>query len=217
MMQRAHISVAVMCAALLLACTATFGMLLAFSDNADARSRHKKVIKNFENRSPILIPSGGPASPHPSEINVSGFRKGVVKDVNIILYGFSHGVPDDVDVLLVHRGIDRTIMSDAGGTTDAPNVNVILDDEAGVTLPDADPINISNAWRPANYANDNGTFNDFFASPAPNPPNGQANLSGFDGTDPNGTWSLYIDDDVSSVGGSFQGGWLLQITARVPR
>jgi len=37
-------------------------------------------------------------------------------------------------------------------------------------------------------------------------------LSGFNGVDPNGTWSLYIMDDAANDSGSLSGGWELNIT-----
>jgi len=49
---------------------------------------------------------------------------------------------------------------------------------------------------------------------APFPPHGQA-LSVFDGTNPNGTWSLYVFDDsapgADMDGGKFAGGWSIKI------
>jgi hypothetical protein len=42
-------------------------------------------------------------------------------------------------------------------------------------------------------------------------------FSGFDGANPNGTWSLYVRDDGAFASGEFAGGWTIQITARVVR
>ena len=43
-------------------------------------------------------------------------------------------------------------------------------------------------------------------------------LSTFDRTNPNGTWSLYVDDDYPAEdGGQLASGWSLQIRASVLR
>jgi hypothetical protein len=181
-------------------------------EEADARGRFKKVVKSFRNPTEIVIPDEGQANPYPSEINAFGFKRGVVRDVNLIFWGYSHTFPEDVDVLLVHRGQSRTVMSDAGGlNNDVSGVNVILDDEAVPVLPDNDPIS-TNAWKPKNYEGI-----DSFPAPAPNPPNPQELLSGFDGANPNGTWALYVYDEGRPDPGEFEGGWTIQISARVRR
>ena len=41
-------------------------------------------------------------------------------------------------------------------------------------------------------------------------------LSGFTGTDPNGTWSLYIVDDAQMDTGSVSGGWSLDLAGVGP-
>jgi len=164
----------------------------------------------------------GVANPYPSSIDARGFRRGQVKDVNVVFWNFNHTWPDDVDMLLVHRGQNRTIMSDAGGGSSTPivNRNIILDDEAVPPLPDDGPIDSNQAWKPRNY--ETATIPDTFpvvgGDPPPSPPNAEAALSGFDGTNPNGTWRLYIyDDDLCCAGNELKGGWTLQITARVLR
>jgi hypothetical protein len=66
-------------------------------EEANAKSRFKKVIKSFKNPTPLRVPGpgfdSGPAEPYPSTFSVSGFRKGTVLDVNLILYGFTHKTP----------------------------------------------------------------------------------------------------------------------------
>ena len=41
-------------------------------------------------------------------------------------------------------------------------------------------------------------------------------LSVFDGTDPNGTWKLYVVDDAADDTGAITGGWSLHITTADP-
>jgi hypothetical protein len=184
-------------------------------EEADAAGRFKKVTKTFFNPTNIAVPNTGagpgPAFPYPSEIDVRGFRRGKILDVNLTLWNFTHANPDDVDVLLVHRGKNRTIMSDVGGEENVTNITLILNDEATdelfneIQLP-------SGSFKPTNVDNFDGFF-----SPAPNPPNTKALLEGFDGSNPNGTWSLYAFNDNALGTGSFGGGWSMKIKAKVRR
>lgn len=158
----------------------------------------------------ITIPAGapgtttGPASPYPSTISVVGLGTSVT-DVNVQLFAFSHTYPDDIDMLLVGpQGQNAIIMSDAGGSTDIVNVTITLDDAAAAPLPDTTVI-ANGSYQPADY-----TTGDTFPAPAP-APSGAVALSTFNGTDPNGVWSLYIYDDVSGDFGSV--GWCLDVTA----
>src|SRR3954467_263219 len=79
---------------------------------AYASKRFKNVHKTFSNTGQIAIPSNGEATPYPSTIQVNGFKKGKIKDVNLTLRNFSHTFPDNVDVLLVApNGRNALVMS----------------------------------------------------------------------------------------------------------
>jgi MYXO-CTERM domain-containing protein len=69
---------------------------------------------------------------------------------------------------------------------------------------------VPGTFKPTNFPNA-----DAFPAPAPAPSGGSA-LSVFNGTNPNGTWSLYVIDDAPSDGGSIGGGWSLNITVLSP-
>jgi subtilisin-like proprotein convertase family protein len=166
----------------------------------------------------LSVTSSGMASPYPSTITVDGAPRGIT-DVNVTLNGFDHIYPDDVDVLLVGPGGQAAIlMSDAGGgTPPIPAANLTFDDEAAVALPDATPV--SGSYRPANYAGElnDPTPVDSWPAPAPDAVGTGTALSVFDGTDPNGSWKLYVVDDFPDFGGEIAGGWGLQIsTVDVP-
>jgi subtilisin-like proprotein convertase family protein len=165
----------------------------------------------FSNPALITIPSSGSGAPYPSSINVSGLTGSVLK-VTATLTGYSHGFSDDVDVLLVGpAGQKVMLMSDAGGGGAPSNITLTFDDAAATAIPDGAPI-VSGTFRPANYE---GTASDVFAAPAPAGPYATV-LAAFNGTNPNGTWSLFVRDDFTGFSGSISGGWRLNIQTAVP-
>jgi subtilisin-like proprotein convertase family protein len=193
-------------------------VLLGMPEEADARSRYRTVTKTFSNPTAITQEDEfSQPAPYPSAIAAGGMRRGKILDVNVTLRNFSHTHPDDVDVLLVGpRGQNLIIMSDAGGAFDVSNLELRLDDEAVGFLPDETQL-FGGTYRPSNWTHvhaGNIEVDSFPGAPAPS----QAfALSTFDGTNPNGTWSLYVRDDVFLDAGQFAGGWSLQIKAKVLR
>jgi subtilisin-like proprotein convertase family protein len=146
------------------------------------------------------------ATPFPSTINVSGVT-GTVTKVTVFLDNFSHTFPSDVDILLVGPGGQRLLlMSDADGGTDAVNADLTFDDTAatiGATV-------VSGTFRPTNV----GTGDTFPTGPVGPFPDPQL-LSVFNGINPNGTWSLFVVDDIGTDAGSISGGWHLNITTEM--
>lgn len=169
----------------------------------------------FANGDALLLPEieAGPAQPYPSPIIVSGITSTVYK-VTVTLGNISHSFPDDIDVLLVGPGGQSMIlMSDAGSGFFTPisNVTLTFDDAATQDLPNSDTI-VSGTYRPTNHGS---ALDDVFPPPAPSRPYGQA-LSVFNGTDPNGTWLLYVVDDLPEDFGFIADGWTLTITSLEP-
>jgi subtilisin-like proprotein convertase family protein len=173
------------------------------------------ATSSFSNPTSIIIPAtgtgattGAPSNPYPSTVSVSGIS-GTVSKVTVDLFNFNHTFPSDVDVLLVGPGGQKLLlMSDVGGGTDAVNANLTFDDTAaaiGATV-------VSGTFRPTNI----GT-GDLLPAPAPvGPYPDPQQLSVFNGLDPNGTWSLFVVDDVATDIGNINGGWRLNITTTDP-
>jgi subtilisin-like proprotein convertase family protein len=161
------------------------------------------------------------ADPYPSRITVSGFNEGRIRDVNLRLKSFEHTCPSDVEVLLVGpQGQKADVMYHVGSCFDISGVNLTLDDEATKCLPTRRQIT-SGTYRPTWHHSTEGRQCDGsfmadsrFPPPAPTGPYPTA-LSVFDGTDPNGTWKLYVIDGFPEDIGQFSAGWALRITARV--
>jgi subtilisin-like proprotein convertase family protein len=155
----------------------------------------------------ITVPASGNATPYPSTIVVSGEPR-TLGDVNVTLYGLTHAFPSDLDMLLVGpHGQQVVLMSDATTETDgaASGITFTLDDEASTTIPDTLVDGV--AYRPTNVAD--GA--DSWPTPAPDASSAGTSLSVFDGTNANGTWSLYVEDDFPFDGGSLDG-WSLDFT-----
>jgi extracellular elastinolytic metalloproteinase len=175
----------------------------------------QNVAAPAANTTPLIFPVDtaaagdgvGPATPFPSDINVSGLV-GTVSKVTVTLTGIEHTFPSDIDVLLVGpQGQKMILLSDAGGGTDINNVTVTFDDAAAAVVP---ATIVSGTFRPTNI-----TTGDTFPAPAPAGPYG-ATLSVFNGSNPNGTWKLYALDDAAIDDGTIAGGWSLTITTDVP-
>ena len=202
-------------AATLAGATAGFNVTLSASSTStvtvdyattDGTATASSNTTTTSNTTPIALPASGTsgnADPYPSTIAVPATVPPTsLSDVDVTLTGFSHTWPADIDVLLQGpTGATVLLMSDVGGGTDAVNVNLTFDD-AGSSM--TSPVQ-SGTYRPTN--NGGG---DEFPSPAPSG-TPDTELAVFNGTDPAGTWSLYIRDDAGLDLGTLSGGWSLII------
>jgi subtilisin-like proprotein convertase family protein len=172
----------------------------------------------FSNTAPVTIndPTAdcdvagqGLADPYPTPIQVSD-QTGSITDANVTITGFSHTYPADVRILLVGpHGQTADLMDEAGGG--GPGVSDLT-----VTFdPVPDPL-VSGTFKPTQAAN-GCTFdqNDNLPGPAPAGPYA-TDLSGFNGTDPNGTWNLFVVDNALNDTGSISAGWSLDLAGVTP-
>lgn len=169
----------------------------------------------FTNSNAVSIPNSGPAAPYPSTIAVAGFTGNITK-ISVRLNRFSHTFPDDVGVLLVGpTGTAVRLTTDNGGAAAIVNIDLLFDDTSANALPDSTVI-LSTSYRPAQGVVFSSTAHPA-NFPAPAPVNPYLNvLSAFNGSNPNGVWSLYVDDDAGGDVGSIAGGWTLAIEAAAP-
>jgi len=170
----------------------------------------------FSNTNAIVInDSTSPptvASPYPSSITVSNITAAYVTKVTVQIHGFAHTFPSDVDIVLLGPGGQNSVLMGNVGTENQPqpatNIDLTIDDEASSGMPlDADLV--SGTYRPTQRQ----TFAFDFPAPAPATSNLMGpTLANFKGTNPNGTWSLYIVDDTNPDSGVITGGWSLTLT-----
>jgi subtilisin-like proprotein convertase family protein len=150
----------------------------------------------------------GPASPYPLVRSVSGVD-GRLAEVTVTLIGLTHAHPDDLDVLLVGpTGRAVVLMSDACGADDVTNRSITFT-SAVSDVPLRDDLSC-----PATFYNPTDWMPGE-SLPAPAPPAPYASsLTTFNGTSPNGTWRLYVNDDFSG-GSGYLSGFLLKMRLRL--
>lgn len=163
---------------------------------------------SFTNATALTIPDSGMASLYPSWLVVADVP-GVVQKMTATLRGFTHGWPDDVDVVLAggSSGTNVMLLSDGGGGNGVAGINLTFDDAGATSAPDSGALVAGSVYKPTNF----DTTTDNLPSPAPKGTFGQT-LSVFNGANPNGNWWLYVRDDNSMDGGSVAQGWVLSLT-----
>jgi hypothetical protein len=162
-------------------------------------------VGTFAQASPITFNDNAAATPYPSNISASGLPKGVT-DVNVSLKSWDQTYSYATDVMLVGpAGQSVVILSDVGGGG-VSGVDLNFDDQATAPLGVVTPAT-SGTYQPTNF----GAMDNFVA-PAPDSSMSSPTLAAFNGTDPNGTWQLFVmDDDTGMDTGNFDS-WSLQIT-----
>ncbi|MDQ6777331.1 MAG: Ig-like domain repeat protein, partial [Actinomycetota bacterium] len=163
------------------------------------------------------------ATPYPSNIFVSGLS-GTLNHIAVTLNNVSYSHSQDIDALLVGPAGQTLILvanlgPDAGAAAPAANSTLTFSD-AGVLPPSGrvTPWSALSTIKPVNY----GGFNEVWGPPAPPGPYGDPGTAGtgatfantFNGTNPDGTWSLYVITTAGGDGtGAIAGGWCANITA----
>lgn len=150
----------------------------------------------------------GPASPYPLTRQVSALD-GTIASVDVHLFGLTHTYPDDLDVVLVGpNGRAVMLMSDACGGTDLDNVNLRVASGSFPAMPDDSACATDTTYSPTDWQP-----GESLSAPAPPAPY-RTSLATFAGTNPNGTWSLYINDDFDGDSG-YLPEWALQLRLRI--
>lgn len=151
---------------------------------------------------------------YPSPINVAGLA-GIVTKVTVSFQATST-FPDDLDILLVGpTGARSLVLSDGGGGGDITGVGYTFDQTSATVFPDAATA-ATGIYRPSNYAGlvtpePGGADN--FPAPGPGLLNYTTDFAVFNGTNPNGVWSLYVVDDQNlDTNNSLVNGWSIDIT-----
>lgn len=204
-----------------------FAFLLAAFFIVFSGAAWAQTTQTFSNASSITINDASPASPYPSEIEVTGFLPGSrITNVTVTIADITHTYPGDVGFLLVSPSGATVLLTDrCGGGDDLLGVAWTFDDAAMQTLFDS---TATGAYRPTQCgavplltargdkeASDGIAPSSTFSPPAPAPSYGTT-MSVFNDGNPNGTWKLFVEDFAGSDIGEIAGGWSITITAAVP-
>ncbi len=167
---------------------------------------------NFSNQAAITGGANAVASTYPSTINVSGLTGSITK-ARATLFGVTGNGTTRMQILLVGPGGQSVVlMRNACGDT-INGATLAFDDAASGVLPAGSCAGNSGTFKPTDYdPSDNA-----FTAPAPAKPYGST-MSVFNNTQPNGTWRLFLEDDV--IGGirshAIGGGWSLDLDTAAP-
>ena len=162
----------------------------------------------YANSGIVNIPDSGPSDRYPSPLFVSGLVGSIAK-VTVTISNFTHSFPEDVDILLASPGGQKVLLlSDAGASYAINNVTLTFDDAAASRVPTFSAI-APGTYQPTDYA----PADNFGGSPT-----GPyaTTLAAFNGTNPNGTWGLFVYDDTGGDLGRLANGWSLAITTFDP-
>jgi subtilisin-like proprotein convertase family protein len=212
----------------------SFGNKIQRVDSTTTSSINSGVI-SYCNPGTITIPSlsnstdEGQASPNPSNIFVAN-APGTIKQVTITLNGVELSTPYYLTSLLVGplntTADSLDFFSDVGGSTPMTSaVNVTLDDNAASSLGTGSagsPLTAS-SFKPTSGKGSDTFFAsaDGFYTPPSSPylyaePFSSTTLGDvFDSQNPNGTWSLYLNQDNQSANSSMKS-WCVNLTANAP-
>lgn len=173
------------------------------------------------NASPLSFANvqGSGGSPYPTRILVPSLA-GVLSKVTLSLNGFSHQLPDDMDMMLSGpNGGNLVVLSDVGGTTAVSNLNFVLDDAAASALPNSTAL-ASGTFRPTDTVESG--IPDVFPAPASSTFSSASTSTLATvfpaGISPAGYWTLWtVTDSAGTVGGgSLSGGWCINLTMTPP-
>ena len=143
----------------------------------------------------INIPSAGPSTPYPSNLVVSGLP-GSVTHLRVRLNGLAHAWPGDIGALLVSPAGQRVMLMSGAWNNPVTAMPVSLTFADGAPQPSTTGAPVTGTYRPTNYR----------GATLPGVPGPYSTaLAALNGTDPNGTWSLYVFDFVTGSSGTISG------------
>jgi uncharacterized delta-60 repeat protein/uncharacterized repeat protein (TIGR01451 family) len=186
--------------------TASFNFLLGTLTNTFVNPG-LIVINDKTNSSP----AGMAASPYPSIINVSGVGGSLIK-ATVTFTKLTHTWPADIDALLESPIQQNVLLMANEGAGFAVNGVTLTFDANGPALPQTGQI-VSGTYKPT------ASFPvATFPVPAPSAPSPSysTNLPDFNGSNPNGGWSLFVMDDQAINAGAISNGWSLNLITASP-
>ncbi len=164
----------------------------------------------FTNSTLITINDLTNATPYPSTITITNLN-GLISKATATINKLGHGYVSDVSILLVGpAGTKELLIEETGGAHTITNVTLNFDSTAVNSLTTNAPV--SGTYLPSPLQT-GGTFHTSSNGVAPPAGPYGTNLNDFNGTNPNGTWSLFVDDTKFLDTGTINQGWSLGISS----
>ena len=163
----------------------------------------------FGNGGQISINDFAAAQPYPSSILVSGVY-GKLLSATVKIVGMTHSYPHDITMVLVGPNNQKMVLMTANARNHGvTNLDFSFSSLSSVALPVTELL--TNAtYAPPVYTTVQGTA--LYANLA----GSYTNFTAFTNMSPNGTWSLYVQDDAARDFGAVMFGWTLQLVTDVP-
>lgn len=202
-------------------------LVLSYTDlqpAGEAKARSTRTFASFTNSTPITFTTGGAnlGSPYPSSINVQGMP-GVIpfndpNAIKVTINNISHTWLADLAIVLKSPKAESMLLqlcaSDNKGF-EAQSLTYSISDAGATRLSDVENPIQGGVYRPASFCNRPAIPS--VASYGVPSPGGDATISSIlGGSEPNGSWNLYVVDFFSGDGGVMAGGWTLDLITEVP-
>ncbi|MFN8244264.1 MAG: M36 family metallopeptidase [Ferruginibacter sp.] len=180
------------------------GTTLCQGDPALLTAINGPTLFTFTSAGGATINSSGTASPYPLPITVAGLPAGAVVQ-NVVLTNLNHTWTGDIDVAVtgptfVAGGNTQACMllSDLGNDANDDAVNTTITFQDGAPrVPNVNPIP-SGTYSPTN----DGAVTDAMPAPGPTTTAATPLLTQLNAATMNGTWNLWINDQVAGDGGN---------------
>jgi len=164
------------------------------------------ITRSYTNSTSLIIPDFAPSTPvYPTSISISN-QPGLIQKVIVEIRGLSHFSISDVGAMLRSPNGDEVLLFALVGSGQKTGLDFIFDQASTNLLPDNLNI-VSGTYKPTNYTSGDWEF------PSNTYTTYNSSLELFNGSLPEGNWSLFISGNGSgSGGGSLSNGWVLTVT-----
>jgi len=166
------------------------------------------ITRSYTNATALTIPDFAPTTPeYPTTIAVID-QPGNIQKIVVEIRGLTHNqsIRDFGAMIRSPSGQEVLLFAAIGDLVGKTGLHFTFDQSSSNLLPQSTNV-VSGTYKPTNYTNGDWEF------PSNTYANYNSSLELFNGSLPEGNWSLFISgNDSGSGGGSLSNGWVLTVT-----